>query len=99
VHVREDVVVVTGQRAAVSLAAKFDGQDYPVTGSSLSQTIAYTRADRHTISGTGRKNGSVTLRETIIVSPDGNVLTLSFRIFAQDHEVMHGVAVFERKKT
>lgn len=98
VRVREEVVVATGQRASVSLQAKFDGQEYPVVGSSLSETTAYTRNGLHNITGTGRKNGSVTLRETICVAEDGETLTLSFKIFVQEREVMHGVGVFERQK-
>lgn len=96
VSVREEVAVATRQLAHVTLQAKFDGKDYPVTGSSLADTIAYTRASRREIAGTGKKNGSVTLRETIVAGEDGDTLTLTYTIFSGEHEVMNGVAVFER---
>ena len=83
VSVREEVAVATGQRAHVTLQAKFDGKDYPVTGSSLADTIAYTRASRREIAGTGKKNGSVTLRETIVAGEDGDTLTLTYTIFRE----------------
>lgn len=96
VRVREEVIVATGQRANVSLQAKFDGRDYPVTGSSLSDAIAYTRLGPREIVGTGKKNGGVTLRETITAEADGQTLTLAFAIFSGEREIMIGVAVFAR---
>lgn len=93
---REEVVAATGQRANVSLEAKFDGAEYPVTGSSLSETIAYRRIGALEITGIGRKNGRVTLRETVRVAEDGKSLTLTFSIFASEKQIMNGVAVFER---
>lgn len=95
-RMREEVVVATGQRANVSLEAKFDGRDYPVTGSSLSDTIAYTRKGRRRIIGTGKKNGIVSLREMITVAGDDETLTLTFGIFEGGPQVMAGFAVFER---
>lgn len=68
-----------------------------MTGSSLSETIAYTRKGRTKIFGTGKKNGSVTLRETIVAGEDGKTMTLTFTIFRDEREVMKGVAVFERQ--
>ena len=97
VRVREEVIVATGQHANVSLEAKFDGNDYPVTGSSLCETIAYTRPAPRKIIGTGKKNSRVTLRETIVAPDDGVSLTLTFKIFANEREIMNGVAVFQRE--
>lgn len=99
VRVREEVIVATGQRAHVSLEAKFDGNDYPVAGSSLCETIAYARPESHKIIGTGKKNDSVTLRETIVASDDGLALTLTFAIFASEREIVNGVAVFQRENS
>ena len=96
VRVREEVIVATDQHANVSLEAKFDGNDYPVTGSSLCETIAYTRPTPRKIVGTGKKDGSVTLRETIIASNEGHMLTLTFAVFANEREIMSGIAVFQR---
>lgn len=96
VRVREEVIVATGQRANVSLEAKFDGNDYPVIGSSLCETVAYTRPSPHKIVGIGKKNGSVTLRETIVASDDGLTLTLTYAVFGSGREIMSGVAVLHR---
>ncbi|MGB2591194.1 MAG: hypothetical protein WBG02_14955 [Candidatus Acidiferrum sp.] len=95
IRVQEEVESAAGARASVTIEARFDGADYPATGSSLADAIAYTRADRQNISGVGKKNGSVTLRETIAV--DGGTMTLTFAIFAAEKEIAKGVAVFENE--
>jgi hypothetical protein len=58
--------------------------------------MAYTREDSHTISGIGKKNGSVSMRETVKVSPDGRLLTQNFTIYSGDKVLVTGVAVFAR---
>ena len=94
--VREDVVSSAGKHAEVSIEAKFDGKDHTVNGSSLSDAIAYQRLDSNSIRGTGKKDGSVTLRETITVAPQGDSMTLRFSIFAAEKEVANGIAVFDK---
>ena len=81
------------------IEARFDGKEYPVRGSSMVDAIAYTRLDRCNISGMGKKNGNVTLRETITAEPDGRALTLTFAIFSEEREVANGVAVFQKEVT
>ena len=51
IRVREEVESAAGAKANVLIEARFDGKDYPVTGSSLADAIAYTRVDRHNIAG------------------------------------------------
>ena len=98
IRVREEVESTAGTKANVLIEARFDGREYAVRGSSLADAIAYTRVDRHTIAGVGKKSGEVTLRETITAPEDeGAVLTLSFAIFSRGREVMNGVAVFEEE--
>jgi hypothetical protein len=54
-----------------TVQANFDGKDYPVQGSALADTIAYSR-DGDRITGVAKKNGTVSLRETIVVSLDAS---------------------------
>ena len=96
IRVQEDVVSSAGKHADVRLAAQFDGKDYPVAGSSLADAIAYQRLDARNICGTGKKNGSVSLRETITIEPDGTTMTLTFSILSGEREVANGIAVFEK---
>jgi hypothetical protein len=60
------------------------------------QRFAYTRVNRNSIRGTGKKNGAITLTETISVNPDGRILTLSYTIHNGAQEIARGIAVFEK---
>jgi hypothetical protein len=96
VSVLETMVRADGSETVVSLTAKFDGNDYPVEGSPAADTIAYTRLDRNTIAGTGKKNGIVSLTETVTVAPEQGNLNLSYSLHAGSKIVAQGIAVFER---
>jgi hypothetical protein len=52
--------------------------------------------DRNTISGTGKKNGIVSLTETVAVAPVQVNLTLSYSLHAGSKIVAQGIAVFDR---
>jgi len=96
VHVQETIVRSDGSQTVVEVMANFDGADYPVTGSPAADTIAYRRVSSNSISGTGRKNGVITLMETVTVAPESNTLTLSYSIHSGAHVTASGIAVFER---
>ncbi len=92
----ETIVRSDGSQTVVEVMANFDGADYPVTGSPAADTIAYRRASSNSISGTGKKNGVITLMETVTVAPENNTLTLSYSIRSGAHVAASGIAVFER---
>jgi len=96
VSAREEIVRADGGPLVVTVQARLDGSDYPVHGSPIGATIAYRRIDRYTISGVQKKNGVVTVRETVTVSPDGRRVTQRFSILNGDRDVANGVAVFEK---
>jgi hypothetical protein len=83
----------------VEIQARFDGLEYPVTGSTAADTITYSRIDTHRISGTGMKNGRTTLRESLAVSPDGPTLTATNTIYRGDRILANGIAIFEKATT
>jgi hypothetical protein len=99
ISVREESVADDGFRTTHSLQARFDGQEYPVHGSPVADTISYTRLDPHNIVGTGRKDGLVSLEETITVSETGSFLTLRFVIYRLGRQVASGVAVLEKAQS
>jgi len=95
IRVQETIVGTDGSETVISVAAKFDGNDYPVEGSPAADTIAYTRLDRKTIRATGKKNGSVSLTETVTVTPEDWNLTLLYSIHAGPEVIAQGIAVFQ----
>lgn len=96
VHVREEISGLDDSLRVVNVKAKFDGMDYAVTGSPVAEVIAYTLLDKYTVSGVAKKNGGVSLRETLTAAPDGKMLTLRYEVFAGQKTIAHGVAVFDR---
>ena len=59
----------------VHYSAKFDGKDYPVSGSADVDTVNLKRIDDNTIETTNKKNGQVTTRIRSVVSADGKTRT------------------------
>jgi hypothetical protein len=95
VVVSEEIVRSDGSQIAVIVRARFDGRPYPVTGSPIVDSIAYTRVGPDTIIGTGTKDGTVVLKETLNVSAHGHSLTLIYSIYAGAREIATGTVVFE----
>lgn len=98
IEVREEISRSDAPPAFVSVNAQLDGKDYPVDGSPVAETIAYTRNGAEIV-GTARKNDSVCLRETIEVSADRMLMTMRYSILSGEKEVASEVAVFERADT
>jgi hypothetical protein len=97
ISVREEIVRSDRSVTRSSLQARFDGCEHPVEGSPAVDTISYQRADRHTIIGTGRKQGEVTLIETVKVDPAGGCLTMYYQLHRDGEVVASGVARFDRE--
>jgi hypothetical protein len=94
VTVREEIVRSNGTEMIVCVQARFDGADYPVRGSHVVDTIAYSRTDRHAICGIGKKDGRVSVTETVLADPHRRTLTLIYNYLLAEQTVAHGVAVF-----
>jgi hypothetical protein len=95
VAVREEIVRSDGTEIVLRVQARFDGADYPVEGSPAVDTIAYTRTDRHAICGIGKKDGKVSLTETVLADPEALTLTLIYNYLLGERTIAHGVAVFQ----
>ena len=94
--VNEESVLDNGRCLNVTVAARFDGQDYLVDGSPLAESIAYTRLDRFTISGIAKRRGCQTMRETVLVSADEEKLIMRYSLRDRDGEETSQCAVFKR---
>ena len=77
------------------VAARFDSLDYPVEGSPIIDTIAYTRVNPNKVSGTGKKNGIACFTETVLLHPGHEAFSLSYSYQVEGRTVAHGVAVFQ----
>src|SRR5262245_40872105 len=97
VIVHEEIVFDTGIIMNVMAEARFDGEDYPVYGSPVADTIAYKRLDNLLISGTAKKAGIITVIEIVSVSHDHSTLTMKYSIRGSDGQEVSSVAVFKKE--
>ena len=92
----ERIVAGNGAASEHAVDARFDGADYPVHGSPLVDTVAYTRPGPGRIDGVARKAGTVVFTETVVVTADGATMTTTITMQRPDGSVLETVAVFDR---
>lgn len=70
----------SGEQAGTETTYKFDGKDYPISGSKLFDTVAVSRVDSHTSKSVLKKGGKVVGHFTRVVSHDGKTLTTTTKV-------------------
>ena len=91
---RERVVGSDGTVSEYSLEARFDGAEYPVTGSPVVDTMSYARPNLRRIDGAGHKAGKVIFLEVVVVTEDGQTLTMAIAVPRADGTTGEAVLVF-----
>ena len=86
-----------GARLTVTVDAKFDGKDYPITGSPFFDSVAYRLLSRRTLQATTKKSGEVVLTETAVVSRDGKTLTATYSAADAHGKPLTGIAVLKKQ--
>ena len=76
---------------------KYDGKDYPISGSPDYDSLTLKRVDANTITSVQKKNGKAIGTTTRTVSADGKVMTLTSEGKSAKGESFHNVMVFDRK--
>jgi hypothetical protein len=97
IEITEVLVGNSGERLNIHTKAKFDGKDYPITGTPYADTIAYQRQDSNTIKGVAKKAGKVIAHESVSVSPDGKYLTGTYSGTDSTGKEITAVYVMEKK--
>lgn len=70
-------ILPDGIKSVGTYSARFDGKDYPATGSPVYDTIALTRVDANTFEATLKRSGKVVQTARNVVSPDGKMMTVT----------------------
>src|SRR5207245_11389452 len=86
-----------GGRIATQYTANFDGKDYPLTGSSVADTVSLKRIDARTTVRTDKKDGKVVQTLTRVVSQDGTTMTVTTKGTNAEGQAVHNVAVFNKQ--
>jgi hypothetical protein len=87
----------TGSPTTLTYTAKYDGKDYPLTGSPTFDTIALKRIDAHTTEATLKKAGQVVATSKTVVSSDGKTMTNTLNGIDANGGKVHNTIVFDKQ--
>ena len=90
-------VEAVGKTTSLEYTAKYDGKDYPVTGSELFDTIAIKRIDDHNAQATLKRSGKVIGKAHRSVSSDGKVMTVKISATSAKGEKVNNVVVYDKE--
>jgi hypothetical protein len=85
-----------GNRISQEWSAKYDGNDYPVTGSSMFDSVALKR-EKDAVVATRKKNGKVVSTATRVISEDGKEMRVTTKGTNEKGEPFTYVMVFDRR--
>ena len=92
-----ETVDARGQRQApIEFAEKYDGRDYPVTGSSVGDALALSRINNYLSEATMKHAGIVVAVTRRIITDNGKTLMLIYRETSTEHPV-DNVIVYDRQ--
>jgi hypothetical protein len=80
----------------ITVEARFDGKDYPVTGDPMSDSVSYERVKPDRIKITTKKGSQITAEASTAVSRDGRTITVHFVVYAGEKS-QSGTAVYEKQ--
>lgn len=87
----------TGKPIRVEWSGKFDGKDYPVTGSPDSDMRSYTKVDDRTLQMTAKKNGKVIATARSAVAADGKSRTSNVSGTMASGKKFKNVVVYDKQ--
>jgi|SRR5580704_280923 hypothetical protein len=92
-------VSADGKPVSYGFTVKFDGKDYPITGSmpSGADTISVKRVDANNYEATLKKGGKVLSTGKVTVSADGKVTTVDSTGMTAAGAKMHDVQVYDKQ--
>jgi hypothetical protein len=74
VSVSTDTIDAAGNNFHLEVAYKFNGRDYPVSGSPIADTISARRISDWKTETVWKKKGAVVMKERVLTSVDGKTL-------------------------
>ena len=76
---------------------KFDGKDYPVTGSAVEDTRAYTKIDDRTLDFTSKKGGKASVTGRVVISADGKTRTVTTTATDPSGKKVQNTAAYDKQ--
>jgi hypothetical protein len=97
IALKVDGVAADGSPIAQQSTFRYDGKDYPFTGSPVFDTLSLKKLDAHTIKSTQKKAGKVVGTTIRTVSADGKMVTLINKGKDPTGTPFNDVLVFDRQ--
>jgi hypothetical protein len=97
VKVTSDGVNAEGQTTHAEFQAKYDGKDYPITGSPNADTISLKRVNPNTVDAITKKGGKQVGKARSVISKDGKTRTLTGEGTDAQGRKFKNVGVSDRK--
>ena len=98
VKITVDGISADGKPVHNEWVGKFDGKDYPVTGSDLiGDARSYKEVDANTLEMTIKNDGKVTATGKIVVSADGKTRTVTISYTDAQGKSATSTAVYDKK--
>jgi hypothetical protein len=90
-------VAADGSSVSGESTYKYDGKDYPISGSPSFDTLAVTRVNSHTAKSIQKKAGKTVGSTLRTVSKDGSVMTLVSKGTNADGKAFTGTLVYDKQ--
>ncbi len=97
VKVTTDGTDAEGQPAHTEWTGKFDGQDYPVTGSSIEDARAIKKINDHTFTISLKKDGKEVGSGYIVIAPDGKSRTVTITRTDPGGKIITSRSVYDKR--
>ena len=92
-----DGVDASGNPMHAEWVGKFDGKDYPVTGTDAINARSYTQVDAHTLMLTNKKDGKTVSTARIVTSADGKTRTVHITQMGPAGKNLSATAVYDKQ--
>jgi hypothetical protein len=90
-------ITAEGTKTSFEYSAKYDGKDYPVTGSEAFNAIAMKRVNDHTAEATLKKDGKTVSTARRVISKDGETLTITINGTNAKGEKTRNVTIYDKQ--
>jgi hypothetical protein len=90
-------VNAAGAAIRTEYTAKYDGKDYPLTGSQNADTVSLKRIDARTTVRTDKKGEKEVATLTRVVSEDGKTMTVTVKGTNAQGQAVDNVAVYDKQ--
>src|SRR5690349_5696167 len=91
-----ETVAADGSKTSFEYTARYDGKEYPVTGSDLYDGISFKKIDDRTVTATLKKGGKVVSTARRMVSRDGKLLTITVTGTNAQGQKVRNVLVYDK---